>query len=136
MTKAELRTYRWIKAEVHQLAAQIAVLRARATSAGTMNLSGMPPTGGGQDPVADVVAKIDELQRKYETLLAELLRRQKAIEDAIASLDGTERLLMRARYLDGMTWERVAEYISYSRPQTYVIHRRALRQLERNTEAD
>lgn len=136
MTKAELQTYRWIKAEAHQLAAKIEVLRVQATSAGTMNLSGMPPTGGQQDPVADAVARIDELREKYAALLKELVRRQEAIEAAIACLDGTERLLMRARYIDGMTWEHVAEYIAYSRPQAYVIHRRALRKLERNTNAD
>lgn len=134
MTKAELQTYRWIKAEAHQLAARIAVLRAQATSAGTMNLSGMPPTGGEKDPVAAAVARIDELTRKYAAMVQELVRRQEAIEAAIESLDGTERMLMRARYIDCMTWERVAEFIGYSVPAVYVIHRRAMGQLERNTE--
>lgn len=130
MTKDDLREFCWLRAEVQQVKAMINVVRVQATSAGTMNLSGMPPTGGVPDPVATAVARLDTLQRKYADLLAELARRQGEIEDAIAALDGIERMVMRYRYIDGMTWPRVCEAVAYSDKQARRIHARALKRME------
>ena len=133
MTKAELREFCRLRAEAQQVAAMIRVVREQATSAGTMNLSGMPPTGGVPDPVASAVARLDELQRKYADLLAELARRQGAIEDAIAVLDGIERMVMRYRYIEGLTWQRVGEAVAYSDKQARRIHDRAAKRMEEKT---
>ena len=129
MTKDDLREFCWLRAEVQQVKAMINVVRVQATSAGTMNLSGMPPTGGVPDPVATAGARLDTLQRKYADLLAELANRQGEIEDAIAALDGIERMVMRYRYIEGLTWPRVADATFYSEKQARRIHDRAVKKL-------
>lgn len=70
------------------------------------------------------------LQDKYNNLLKELAERQTVIEDLIEELEPTERDLIRYRYIDGLRWEAVALRIAYSTPQTFRIHKQALRKLD------
>lgn len=99
MTKEQLREYRQIKTEL----AALEVLARKVERYGTDELRA-------------------DYDQKREKLAAELLR----IEDAIETLDSTERTLMRLRYIDGLSWQAIALRISYSWQQTHRIHARAL----------
>lgn len=99
MTKEQLREYRQIKKEL----AALEVLARKIERYGT----------------AELRADYDQ---KREKLATELLR----IEQAIETLDSTERTLMRLRYIDGLSWQAIALRISYSWQQTHRIHARAL----------
>lgn len=99
MTKEQLREYRQIKQELAALEVLARKIERHST---------------------------DELRAEYdqirERLTAELLR----IEQALETLDSTERTLMRLRYIDGLSWQAVTMRINYSWQQTHRIHARAL----------
>ena len=99
MTKEQLREYRQIKKEL----AALEVLARKIERYGTEELRA-------------------DYDQKREKLAAELL----SIEQAIETLDSTERTLMRLRYIDGLSWQAIALRISYSWQQTHRIHTRAL----------
>ena len=58
--------------------------------------------------------------------LADKLQR---IEDAIASLDPTERDILRLRHIKGYSWTKVSQCVHYSRSAAFDIHAEALRKL-------
>ena len=99
MTKQELRDYRQLKAEL----ADIDRLVKRLND-----------------------LKLPELTEVYSEKIESINARLKLIEDAIDSLEPTERRLIRARYIEGLEWHQVAVRISYSWQQTHRIHARAL----------
>lgn len=102
MTKAELKKYRSIKAELAELDRLAGKIDRHAT---------------------------DELRVQYEEkrsrLAAELLR----IERAIDSLEPIERRVLRLRYIDGLAWFQVANKVSYSPQQAQRYHKDALEKL-------
>ena len=104
MTKERLRQYRSLKLEERQLKEQSNSIETQASKA------------------------LQEFYRKnLEKLTAELL----AIETAIAGLDTKSRTLIRDYYINGLTWEAVAERNHYSEAQCHRIHADALIALRR-----
>lgn len=77
--------------------------------------------------------EVGELDEDAARVLAlskqQLTEKLQRIEDAIASLDPTERDLLRLRYIAGYSWTKVARYIHYSRTATFDIHVKALQKL-------
>ena len=57
----------------------------------------------------------------------ELERIMRRIDGALASLDEVERTLIRARYMDGVTWLQAALCVSYTERWAKVRGRKALR---------
>lgn len=93
--------------------------------------AGSPGTSG---PFERLIFKQDELERLYQQKLADLIEEQLRVEKAIESLEPVERMLMRCRYIEGLTWEEVAVAISYSWMQMHRIHSRALDKLSEEPE--
>jgi DNA-directed RNA polymerase specialized sigma24 family protein len=93
------------------------------------------PSGGRPDgnPQENLIAHYIELQKRYLEKIDELAAEQLAIEQAIETLDGTLRSLMRFRYIDGLVWEEVCVKMNYSWRQIHNLHGRALRELAKNT---
>ena len=69
---------------------------------------------------------MDRVERLYE------LRNK--IEDAMERLSSDQRLLLRYRYIEGMTWESVCVKMHYSWKQIHRIHAKILRILEDDTQ--
>lgn len=130
MTKEQLRKYQAIKRERQQLERMLQELELEMSAPGSPRLDGMPrnPSQGGNS-LANMVARHMELQERYRAKLQELTEAQLAIEQAIATLEPTERALMRYYYIEGLTWEEVCVCINYSWRQTHRIHAKALRQI-------
>ena len=131
MTKEELRAYRQKKLEADQIEEMIKRLEMEMYSPRTAKLDKIP--GASHDagsPTERLALRHIELVDRYREKLAELRAGQLRIEEAIETLDGTERMLMRCRYLNGMTWEEVAVAINYSWMQMHRIHARALEKLQ------
>lgn len=127
MTKEQLRKYGAIRRERAQIERMIAELEAVTVAPGAPRIDGMPRNPSpGTDAIANLVARRDELRRRYSAKLEELTEAQLAIEAAIDSLETTERTLMRCHYIEGLTWEEVSVRIGYSWRQTHRIHARAL----------
>lgn len=108
MTKEQLRLYRSIAREIDQLEQRI------------INLEMM----GHND---DVTLPLRNL---YREKLKKLIDGQLRIEQAIESLDPTERVLMRMRYMDGEDWLEICATIHYEWAQTHRIHAKALNKIK------
>lgn len=63
--------------------------------------------------------------------LTDRVRRRESIEAAISNVEDERlQLLLRYRYIDGLTWERIAVNMNYSYRQVTRMHGRALRQIK------
>ena len=131
MTKERLRQYRSIKREREQLLQQLEEVEAALYSPKIQKLTGMPSGGSKPDgnPQENLIAHHLELQERYRAKVDELAAEQLAIEQAIETLDGTLRTLMRFYYIDGLKWEEVCVKMNYSWRQIHNLHRKALNQL-------
>jgi RNA polymerase sigma factor (sigma-70 family) len=135
MTREELknwlRSYRQKKLEAEQIAKVIDRLEAEMYHPKTTRFDKIPGSvSGAGSPTERLAVKHIDLVERYEVKRLALLEEQARIEDTIARLDDeTERMLMRYRYLEGMTWEEVAVAICYSWKQMHRIHAKALARL-------
>ena len=135
MTKERLRNYQNIKKEREQIRNQLEEIETALYYPKIQNLDGMPGAGPKEgNPQENLIIHHIELQERYWAKLEELAAEQLAIEDAIESLDETERMLLRYRYIDGLKWEEVCVKIGYSWTQTHEHHGRALQKLREKSE--
>lgn len=70
------------------------------------------------------------LKNLYQSKLSEIIDARIRIENAINTLEPTERRLMRLHYVFGLTWEEVGRRMYYERSQVYRIRRSALKKLK------
>lgn len=128
MTKEELRKFYSLRREADQLRDEVAELKAIAASCGG-GLNGMPRAPGAHSKVEDLVIRIDEAVSKYEARIIKIIDLQIRIEEAIERLPTAEQMLIRYRYLDGLTWEEVCVRLGYAWSQTHRLHAKALKDL-------
>lgn len=93
----------------------------------TQNFSPTPGGGESGSPIERPMDKVDELERKITQAIDELADIRMEIEAVLGQLeDDTLRELMEYRYIDGLTWEQVAEKMHYSWRHTCRLHGEAL----------
>ena len=93
----------------------------------TQNFSPTPGGGESGSPIERPMDKADELERKITQAIDELADIRMEIEAVLGQLeDDTLRKLMEYRYIDGLTWEQVAEKMHYSWRHTCRLHGEAL----------
>ena len=81
---------------------------------------------------AKTILQLNELEDYYLSKLNSLLSLQLQIETAIEKLkDPMERAIIRFRYIEGLDFFKVAIKLNYERAQTYRLHSRALKNLEK-----
>ena len=134
MTRERLWSYQHLRREIRQLEDQLAELESRITSPRTPKLSFMPRAKSAGYALEAGMDRYADLVEVYRTKLERLYSERAAIEQAIESLEPIERMVLRARYIEGRTWEDVAERINYSYVQTWRIHARAIEALEKQEE--
>lgn len=127
--KKQLAEYLDIKKEYAQILEKLKEVEDLMASPRAQKLDGMPRGGSGGDPVYSIVSQHLTLQERYRQQLGRLAAAQEAVETMIESLEPVERKLMRHRYIDGLSWERVCVAMSYSWRQTHNIHSSALDKL-------
>lgn len=131
MNKEELRAYRYLRREVQQIEQELEQLELEMQSPRTTRMDAMPracPDGSG--PTERLALRHIELTNLYQAKLATLRAEQLRIETAIESLEPTMRMLMRYRYIDGLTWESVCVAMCYGWRQIHRIHGKALEELK------
>lgn len=129
MTKEELQQYRSLKLELKELEDRIRETRESVMFPAGKIITDMPmaPHNNNTDKMAEIIAKIDELERKYINQYKECLYRTVAVEEAIQELkDVSERRLMRFRYIQGMSWKVIAAEMDISERQVHRIYGNAL----------
>lgn len=129
MTKERLRNYQRIKDELVQIHRQVEEIEAALLHPKVQKLTGMPSAPSHGNATENMIAKHLELLEWYKYKEAELASEQLAIEQAIEDLEQRERMLLRYRYIDGLTWEQVCIAMGYEWAQTHRIHGKALEQL-------
>lgn len=81
-------------------------------------------------PFVRCLEKIDEIQRSVEEKMADMLRLQKEINAVIDRLEsGDERLLLRYRYIDGLSWGQIEHAMHVSERTAFRIHGSALQNI-------
>lgn len=84
---------------------------AKATP-GAQVLTGMPHATGTADKVGDLAVEIADLSAHIETLRDQLARDEKVIAGFIDGIaDAQTRIIFRLRFLRGLSWKTVADYI-------------------------
>ena len=130
MTEAELKEYINIKRERDQLRDMLDEIEATLYHPKIQHMTGMPSNVSDGNRQEDLIFKHIDLQERYRAKIEELAARQLEVEKAIDALLPPHRMLLRYRYIDGLTWEQVSDRIHYSWRQTHRLHREALQMLE------
>lgn len=81
------------------------------------------------DQLTDLIAKIVDIQEEIKQQLQKSYELMAKIEKAIEKLPEREKYLIRARYIEGKTWEQIAVDMGYSWKQVHRIHAKALKLL-------
>lgn len=122
MTKQEyLKQYLSKWHEIERIQLEIEQLRSRAERI-TSVIDGMPHSskGGGFAPAAD---RIMDLQRELEEQVLEAIDLRLQIEREIERVpDWRERTILKYRYINGCTFETIAELMNLSVKWVRIIH--------------
>lgn len=126
MTMQELKSIRIHRKRIRELDEAIETLKSEMEKI-TPSMSEAPckPTGG--DKRAGQIARMVELKaekREKERLLAIALDR---VETWLIVLPEQQAKVIRARYIGGMSWERVARVTGYQKSHCRKIHDRAIK---------
>lgn len=127
---AWLRRYREAVTEQDRLMGEIAQWRSLAEKV-SPTLSSLPKGGGGPGRMISAVEHINALEAELADQIVERVTTRREIGQAIDRVQD-ERLsrLLRLRYIDGLTWERVAVEMHYCYKQTKRLHWKSLDVLE------
>lgn len=85
----------------------------------------------GPDPTLEYATRqIGEMTRQLIIQRSKLVALRQSIEAAIGSVpDDRLKELLRLRYIEGMTWEAIADQMNYSYMQINRLHKKALDEL-------
>lgn len=124
--KEYLTQYRTLNDSINAKLGQVAELRRKAQTAGGGSSDGahspLP-----YDRIGEITAKICDREAEINCEIDALVELQREISAKIARVDDSRlRLLLELRYLNCMTFERVAVAMNYSYMQVCRLHGRAL----------
>lgn len=128
MDKQTLSQYQVLEKEIDCLKNEIE--RLRDSLSAPPIIDGMPKAKAYQDRIANLVAKIVDLDNILTDKLSDLVECRIRIEEAISTLETADRLLLRLRYIDGEKWEDVADKMGYSWQGIHLRHSKALKKIE------
>lgn len=121
-----LSRYRRMSKRIDRLLEEQSRWRERALKI-TPVLSQTPGGGESGSPIERPMDKVDELEKEINREIDELVKIREEIEAVLGQLeDRNLRDLMKYRYIDGLTWEQVAEKMHYSWRHTCRLHGEAL----------
>lgn len=128
--KAEwLRRYQKINRRINRKCEEVSQLRELATKI-TPTLSDMPKGNQTSDKVSEAVSKIADLEKEIDAEVDALVAVRNQIQAAIDDVrDDTLKTLLEYRYIDGLTWEKIAVKLDKSYQWVCELHGRALKKL-------
>ena len=120
-----LRRARNVDRRVDEATERVDRLRAKLEAGRMSKISGMP-RGGSEDWTA-TADKLIELERRVNARVRELVRWKLAAMDAIDLVEEANlREVLELYYIDGYTWEQVAQRMGVDLRWVYRLHGRAL----------
>lgn len=128
--KEFLQQYRLAEMEEQRLEHEIERWRSRAEKV-TPGYSKAPAGGGDGRSLEHTLERLGELAGELTHQWDKMVRLRREIGAAIDTVpDARLRELLRLRYIEGMTWERVAVQMGYSYMQVCRLHGKALTQVK------
>ena len=85
-----------------------------------------------RDPMPAYIAEAEEIDELIRSLKDMLRDAENEILSAITALDTTEAKIIRLRYVDGLSWEKVAREVNYSRRHMFRIYRGSIIKLDQS----
>lgn len=127
--KAVLTAYRSLNRRIDRLVVEKRQWEERALSI-SPHYSPVPKGGGHGDGMQTAISRILDIEREIDEEVDRLAALRDRIEGAVRRVAGEPlRELLRYRYIDGLTWEQVAEKMHYSYAHIFRMHEQALRQI-------
>jgi len=124
--KEYLGRYKPLDEQVNQLLLEKQEILALGTKV-TPTYSDMPHKSNIGDKTSTTIEKLEEHEQKINQKIDEFIAVKSDIERAIHTVqDDTLRLLMRYRYINGWTWERIAVEMHYTYQWVCQLHGKAL----------
>ncbi len=109
---------------------QLESLRALATKVNSI-MSDMPKGNQNYNIMEKNIAAIIDLENEINNDVNKLLNLKKAIVFAVRSINNPEcQTLLELRYLNFISWEKIASKMGYSMPHIFRIHDKALNNLK------
>ena len=125
-----LSRYRQVDARITRLLEEQRVWREKAMRI-TPVLSPVPGGGGSGSPIERPIEKVIAMEGDINAAIDALIDLRREIQGAIEKVpDENLQLLLTYRYIDGLTWERIAEKMDYSRQWIFSLHGKALQKIE------
>lgn len=133
MTKKEyLLQYKDAQREVDRLINERARWIARATKV-TPTYTGMPHGGSGEDRMQDAVERLSEVEKELNEKIDKLVDLRREVDAAISTIGDTRlETVLRYRYIDCMTFEKIAVEMNYCYKQICRMHGDALQKMSNN----
>ncbi len=126
--KDYLKQYQNIKREIEDIDRRMAQIRLKYAAPSAINYSDMPKAHNSEHDLSDYVSKMDELT---DYMISKYTRLRGIEVDIYKRVDRMEnqqeRELLRYRYIDGMSWTKIADALLTTERNAYFIHGRALR---------
>ncbi len=124
--KEYLGRYKRLNEQVNQLLLEKQEILALGTKV-TPTYSDIPHKSNIGDKTSTTIEKLEEHEQKINQKIDEFIAVKSDIERAIHTVqDDTLRLLMRYRYINGWTWERIAVEMHYTYQWVCQLHGKAL----------
>lgn len=89
-----------------------------------------PHGGGSGDKMSGMVAQIVDLLNSLSGRLIAIEKKRYSAEQEIAQLPAQQATVMYLRYIEGMSWEKIAHETHYNRQHLMKIHRAALERMK------
>lgn len=130
MTAKEfLRRARSVDRRVDEMTERMERVRARLEAGRISSVTGMP-RGGAKD-WTETADRLIELEQRVNAQVREMVRWKLAAIDAIDAVEEARlREVLELYYIDGFTWEQVAQRMCYEVRQIYRLHGVALRKVK------
>lgn len=130
--KRFLRGYKALILRRDSLLREIERLRESITGTTVALKEDVVSGGGASDRMGATVAQIVDAEEALKPALDEIGREVSRIMAAIESVpDEMQKTVLTLRYIEGLDWVTIAEKMNYSEARTYVIHGRALVEINR-----
>ena len=128
MTKEELKKFIENKREIEIIKDKLEYLEEKKTSIKSMIIEDMPKDGNcDNDRIGDLLGEIEELINIYIEKELKLIKQQIQIEKVIEKLDDPiDRNIIRLKYLNGHTWEKICVILNYSWNGVHKKHKKIL----------
>lgn len=127
--KDYLSSYLAMQREITDLEQRLAKLEEQSVSLHSPLYSALPKSAGTHD-ISDILQEIDELEQTYRLSLLKARVQCARIEHLILSLSSPrQKQVLRARYIDGLSWGEVSQSFMISESILYSIHKKAISEL-------